>query len=150
MYGSTKEIIPTRNFILEIVEWVSMTPSVTKKKPFSLPRSPLWRRLKREPDITFSRFSREISAFEKKVKLSKIFYIKFSIKIVLIKICVACVLTKLQRLKSRGNVKKIYTFILTVHMPLVQPAEHIIIQSLHETDSTPEYGLLIGQFYQLA
>ena len=83
-----------------------MTPSITKKKaqcPHLGP--PLWKGSKRDPEITFSRFSREICTFEKNVWSQKIFFIEFSTKMVLIQIFVAVILTKLQRFESRANVK---------------------------------------------
>ena len=62
-----------------------------------------WRGLKREPELTFSRFSRKICLFEKNFKIPKIFCIKFSTKMALMKILVAIILTKLQRSESRAN-----------------------------------------------
>ena len=63
---------------------------------------------KHEHKITFSRFSREICTFEKNVRLTKKFFIKFRTKMVLTKIFVAIILTKLQRSESRANVEKVY------------------------------------------
>ena len=83
-----------------------MTPSNTKKTHGSQQCPPLWRGLKQEPKISFSRFSREICTFEKNVKSYKMFYVKFSTKMILMKLFVAIVLTKLQRFESEANVKK--------------------------------------------
>ena len=58
------------------------------------------------PKSLFPGFSREIGTFEKKVTLQKIFCVKFSTKMVFIKIFIATILTKLQRSESRRNVKK--------------------------------------------
>ena len=97
MWGSSEEII------------VKDDPRVLPKKTRSPKFGPPWeRRSKSEPKITFSRFSREISTFQKNLKLPKIFCIKFSTKMVLMKIVVAIVLTNLQRFESRANVKETY------------------------------------------
>ena len=50
--------------------------------------------------VSFPRFSREICAFEKNVKLQKMFCIKSSTKKVLLRIFVAIILTELQRFES--------------------------------------------------
>ena len=57
----------------------------------------------RELKITFSRFTREICIFEKNFRLAKIFFIKFSIKMVIMKIFVAIILAKLQHFESRAS-----------------------------------------------
>ena len=61
-----------------------------------------------ELEVSFPRFSREICTFEEKVWLQKIFGVKSSTKMVLMKILVAIVLTELQRFGSGANVKKTY------------------------------------------
>ena len=72
----------------------------------------MWRASTREPKIAFSQFSREICTFEKNIKLSKMFCIKFSTKIILITIFTAIILTKLQRSESRANLRHYYRFSL--------------------------------------
>ena len=86
-------------------KFLSRTSSITKTNP-RLPTRFLLRGSQREFKITFSRFSRETCTFEKNIRSLKIFFIKFSTKMVLIKISVAIILTMLQRSESRANVKK--------------------------------------------
>ena len=59
---------------------------------------------KRVLRVSFSQFSREICTSEENVIPQKIFFIKFSTKMVSTKIFVPIVLTKLQRFESRVNV----------------------------------------------
>ena len=65
--------------------------------------SVVWKVSKRQPNITFSQFPREICTSEKNFKRPKIFGIEFSTKMVSMKIHVAIILTKLQRFEYRSN-----------------------------------------------
>ena len=56
---------------------------------------------KRELKVSFPQFPREICAFKKNVRSQKIFCVKFSTKMLLMKISVAIILTKLQPCESR-------------------------------------------------
>ena len=82
-----------------------MTSSIAKKSTALAVMSFFEERVKTRTPSQSYRFSREICTFEENVKLQKIFFIKFSIKMVLIKMFVAIILTKLQRFESREMVK---------------------------------------------
>ena len=86
-------------FRINCWRFLGTTPNKTHRPQIG---PPLLRDTKRKPKITFSRLSREICTFEKNLRSPKIFCMKFSTKMVPMKIFVAIISTKLQRSESRG------------------------------------------------